>query len=130
MGSPAIRLALAAGLPVFLAGKVLAQDQRAPLPSASEVGRALASSLRCVDRDGYTLCNPEQPVGATFSQLLCAETGSDLEHHPIARCVYRGARLELVGRIVPPGGSRTRFRDYGDGAIDLINVGTWVPNAN
>jgi hypothetical protein len=124
MTPAAAKLALAA-FPAFLAGEPLAQS-RLPvrLPSAQEVGRGLALANSCVDRDGYTLCDPAQPVGATFRQLLCVEHGSDAEHHPIARCVYRGARMEFRG------GRRPAFRDSGDGAIDLIYLGTWLPNAN
>ena len=125
MGSPAIRLALAAGLPALLAGEALAQEPPAPLPSPAEVGQGLALANMCVDRDGYTDCDPFIPIGATFRQLLCVEYGADMEHHVIVRCVYRGARMEFRG------GRRTTFRDYHDGAIDLVHIGAdWLPREN
>jgi hypothetical protein len=105
--------------------------QAVVLPTPADVGVALAVSQACVDRDGFTLCNPEQAVGATFRQILCVEYGSDAEHRPIVRCVYKGARLEYSGgRIGTLPGRRTpSLRSYGDGAIDLIYVaGTWLPN--
>jgi hypothetical protein len=123
MASATANLALAASLPVFLVGEALAQAPRVRLPSPVEVGQGLALANGCVDRDGFTLCDPAQPVGATFRQVLCVEYGSDLEHRPIARCVYTGARMEYQG------GRRPMTRDFGDGAIDLIYIGnTWLPN--
>jgi len=105
--------------------------QAVALPTPAEVGSVLALSQRCVDRDGLTLCDPSQPVGATFRQILCVEYGSDAEHRPIVRCVYKGARMEYSGgRIGTLPGRRTpSSRIYGDGAIDLIYIAnTWLPN--
>jgi hypothetical protein len=120
-------MTLAAGaFPLSLAAFAAAQPAPAPdpkLPSASEVGMGLALENHCYDRDGFTLCDPSQEaVGATFRQLLCVEYGSDLEHHTIARCVYKGARLEY--RVL----RHRRFSDFRDGAIDLIHIGnSWLP---
>jgi hypothetical protein len=110
---------------------ILLSLQAVTLPTPAEVGVALAVSQACVDRDGFTLCDPSQPVGATFRQILCVEYGSDAEHHPIVRCVYKGARMEYSGgRIATLPGRRTpSARSYGDGAIDLIYLAnTWLPD--
>ena len=123
--TPAARLALAASFPAFLAGEALAQEPRTPLPSPAEVGRGLALANSCVDRDGYTQCLPFVPMGATFRELLCVDYGSDMERHTIVRCVYRGARMEFRGLRGPT------FRDFPDGAIDVIHIGnSWLPREN
>ena len=110
---------------------ILLSLQAAALPTPAEVGAALAVSQACVDRDGFTLCDPMQPVGATFRQILCVEYGADAEHRPIVRCVYKGATLAYSGGRIgaSPGRRRLASRSFGDGAIDLIYVAnTWLPN--
>ncbi|MEV4935400.1 hypothetical protein MRBLMA1_002559 [Sphingobium sp. LMA1-1-1.1] len=91
------------------------------LPSAEEVGSALAISRGCRDLDGYTNCNPEQPVGATFREVLCVEYGSDKDGDIIARCVFKGARVKFSGK-------RRKLEELGDGSIDVIYHGDiWLP---
>ena len=120
------RLALVAGFPAFLAGEALAQAEPLRSPSAAEVGQALAVASSCSDLDGFTLCSPHQPTGAKFRELLCVEYGADLEHRPIVRCVYKGARMKISGFR-----GATTFQDWGDGAIDLIRIGNdWLPKQN
>ena len=119
------RFAVAASFPAFVAGQAFAQPQNLKLPSPTEVGQALALTNGCPGRDADpnvdVLCNPEQPVGATFRQILCVEYGSDADHDPIARCVYKGAQMKYSGR-------RKSVRSVGDGAIDVVrSSGTWLP---
>jgi hypothetical protein len=104
--------------------------QAVTLPTPAEVESALAVSQMCIDRDGFTLCDPSRPVGATFRQVLCVAYGADSEHHPIIRCVYKGARMEYSGRISASTGRSSRASiSFGDGAIDLIYIAnTWLPN--
>ena len=131
MTPAAARFALAAGFSALLADQALAQakPETERLPSAQEVGAALALADRCSDTDGFTLCSPTQPAGATFRKVLCAIRGSDLERRPIATCVYKGAQMEM--RTYFRAGPRSAFVDYGDGAIDLtLFGGHWLPNAN
>ena len=101
---------------------LIAAAGMAELPTAREVGKAVAISQMCVDKDGLTMCDPTQPVGATFRKILCAEYGSDRNNNPIVRCVFQGAKLKMSN-------SRLKYRDFGDGSIDVIYDGnTWLPS--
>lgn len=127
MAHTATKIVLAASFAAFFAGQGVAQSRSAKLPTASEVGRALAIENGCPGRnsqpDEDVLCDPMQPVGASFRQILCVEYGADGKNHPIARCVYKGAKMKYSSR------RHASVSDFGNGSIDVVYIdGTWLPN--